>query len=174
MTEHLATMTHATLGGPSADRGLVYLAGPIAGHSYDEATRWRREWTQLLSAYGIRALSPMRAKEHLDGAERIENDAKTFGHYLARPEDILARDKSDCTRADVVVFNMLYAASGAPNTGTMIEVGWASALGKPLVTIIDDMHPLLAHPLFGELTRGFRTDSEAQALYAVRTILGVG
>ena len=43
----------------------VYLAGPISGCDYEGATDWREYATQELGRYGIKGLSPMRAKEYL-------------------------------------------------------------------------------------------------------------
>jgi len=48
----------------------VYLAGPIAGCSYAGCTEWRGEAIRHLDEFGIKGLSPMRAKEYLKGAER--------------------------------------------------------------------------------------------------------
>ena len=54
----------------------VYLAGPIRGCSYDNATDWREYAIKELAKDGIIGVSPMRAKEFLRGIERLELDMR--------------------------------------------------------------------------------------------------
>ena len=49
----------------------VYLAGPISGLSYGEATDWRQEVQAQLQRCGIHALSPLRAKVYLRECTKI-------------------------------------------------------------------------------------------------------
>jgi len=46
-------------------KGSVYLSGPIAGQTYDDARfGWRKEFAEKM-AIGIKVLSPMRHEGHL-------------------------------------------------------------------------------------------------------------
>jgi nucleoside 2-deoxyribosyltransferase len=62
-------------------------------------------------------------------AHRLER----WGQMMVTPEECTRRDYDWIQRADVVV-----AFPGAPaSPGTHVEVGWASAWGKPLVLILE-------------------------------------
>jgi len=82
----------------------VYLAGPISGMEYEGAVEWRNWAMEWLRAVGIRAYSPMRAKEFL-AAEEQHGRLPTFlahDHPLATSKGIMCRDHTDCVRADAL------------------------------------------------------------------------
>jgi hypothetical protein len=127
----------------------VYLAGPITGCSYEEARLgWRRDFVILLRRLGgeltrsgqctvpeIRCLSPMRRiteqRDDLDCLSAL-GDEKSV---MASARGITAGDRLDVRRSDVVFVNLLGARR--ISAGTMIELGWADAWGKPVVAALE-------------------------------------
>lgn len=114
------------------DTPIVYLAGPIKGHSYDTVVEWRDVATAQLMP-GILALSPMRHKMHLADERRI-GDA--YEQQLSTASAIVARDRNDVRRCDLVLAYLL--GYDDVSIGTCIEVGWADAFRKPLVVVMNE------------------------------------
>lgn len=112
---------------------LVYLAGPITGLSYGNATSWRTyAIEQLKPVFG---LSPLRGKDYLIN----ETDIAAAGyseHHLSTPKGITSRDRFDCQRADVVIMNLVGATR--VSIGTMIELGWADSKRIPVIVVMED------------------------------------
>ena len=128
----------------------VYLAGPIAGATYNEARYgWRAEFMKGLAEAGdthIEVFGPMRGKAHLETVERMaaayeEHDlnAATVEGILTSPSAIVGRDRFDVERATLVVFNA--SLVDAPSVGSCIEVGWADSARVPLCLIYRDDDP---------------------------------
>lgn len=113
----------------------VYLAGPIAGLTYDQAAKgWRKHVHDELAAYGIECYSPMRGKEFLkDMGARPLSTQSIDVHPMTSSRGIVRRDMNDVRTCDLMLVNLLDAPSRS--IGTMVEYGWASAWGKPIVTI---------------------------------------
>lgn len=134
-------------------KGSIYLAGAITGLSYEDARYgWRsvfaRAIDDALEAGGqsrgeVGILSPMRGKDHIAGYS--DNDNPITGHIaseyvehaMSTGKGIVARDRWDTKRCDVVVANLLDTAPGAVSIGTCIEFGWRDGNG-PLVMIAPD------------------------------------
>lgn len=111
----------------------VYLAGPITGTTYNEATDWRGDARRKLWDNGIDGLSPMRGKEFLDTPEKIR---QTYVDVLQGSSSwINTRDYNDVRRADAILVNFLGA--GRVSIGTVLEIGFAKALNKPIVVVMD-------------------------------------
>lgn len=134
----------------------VYLAGPIAGCSYAEATDWRKAVASGFTP-GIRGVSPMRVKEWCKRAETI-TDVHQYREIGSEEEFLISGEShAICTRDrfDVCNCDMIFAYvprelnARRPSWGTGVEIGWASARGKPIVLVTDDAN-LAAHPLVRE------------------------
>ncbi|MBF6571704.1 MAG: nucleoside 2-deoxyribosyltransferase, partial [Candidatus Binataceae bacterium] len=148
----------------------VYLAGPIAGLSYDDAVDWRAQASHDLATRGIEALSPMRAKHALE-ERRISTNFRDYAgsgpFYTSR--GIMTRDFNDVKRSDALLVNLLGLRK--QTTDTVMELGWAFALQKPTVVVIEptgnvhDNHPLIAE------TFDFRVATMEEAIDAVAVIL---
>lgn len=110
----------------------VFLSGPITGMSYDDCLLWRTYVQQNL-APGIVGISALRGREHLRANPVIRNDQD--GNILSSPKGITARDRFDTMRCDVLLVNLLGATS--ISIGTVLEIGWADALQKPIVTVME-------------------------------------
>lgn len=126
-----------------SDRRYVYLAGPIAGLSYDFAKNgWREFLVEALDErYGasIKVLSPMRQKEYLEGIMELAHDPG-----VRNTKQIMARDFSDIERADLVVVG-LHENPERVSIGTMIELGYAKKAGKPILVIVNEETGLGIH-----------------------------
>ena len=107
----------------------IYLAGPITGLTYQEATGWRKQVKDALPK-DWKVLDPMRGKSHLRGVGAL---AANFDSGM----DAVSRDLQDIREADVVLAH--FAASSMVQTvslGTSCEIGYAYALAKPVVAVV--------------------------------------
>lgn len=143
----------------------VYLAGPIRGQDYHSATGWRDYCYTQLRDSGILAYSPMRGKAYLRGAGTLRDSYE--GTLLSGEKAILARDKFDVQRCDMLLVNLLDAP--AVSMGTCVEYGWASALSKPIVTIMEDGN-VHQHSFITGLS-GWVVDSLEDGLAIVKAVL---
>jgi nucleoside 2-deoxyribosyltransferase len=119
----------------------IYLCGKISGISYDDATIWRKEIARLLSPYFF-VLDPMRGKESLaaGGPLPLARSNYKVGGVLTSSAAIVARDLTDVRRADLLIVHF----GSMENTGffTAYEMGMATALGKPIIVIVDPANPV--------------------------------
>lgn len=127
--------------------GSVYLAGPMAGLTYEDSNAWRIQVARELWGENITTYSPLRAKEFLAG-KVIDKNQEQLNYPLATPDGITARDRFDIRRSDIVLMNLL-GAEERISIGTCIEIGWADAWRKPLIMVCDkdgqfDEHPMVA------------------------------
>lgn len=141
----------------------VYLAGPIAGLSYDNCTNWRNYTIEVLSKWGITGVSPMR-----DKAIKITEIVDDIYPILCHPRSLVTRDHFDVRTCNVMLVNLLGAKK--VSIGTMVEYGWADAYRKPIITIIEKEGNIHEHPFIQELT-GFRVDNLDSGLAVVKSIL---
>ena len=103
----------------------VFLGGPFKG-LVDESGTMRPEERVRYEAL-IAGLEG--AGCHVDNAHRRES----WGAAFLSPEECTRRDFDEIAASDVVV-----AFPGSPpSPGTHVEIGWASALGKPLVLLLE-------------------------------------
>lgn len=117
-------------------RKKVYLAGPISGLSYEEATNgWRKEFSLLVPDH-IDCYSPMRNKKHLNASKVIDGSPDSYTqHPMSTDKGIFDRDHNDVKTAEAVVVNLLGAKS--PSIGTIFEIAWANQYRIPTVGIIE-------------------------------------
>lgn len=152
----------------------VYLAGPISGLSYTEATQWREDAKRVLNSNNITALSPMRFKEYLKEFESLskmsaaEADIYKNLSVLSSAKGITVRDRNDATRCDALIVNFL----GAKNVsiGTVIELGWADANRIPIIVIMEEEGNIHDHGMVNEIT-GFRVSNVQAAIDIAVAIL---
>lgn len=116
----------------------VYLAGPITGLTWEEATGWRQYMTLELKPHGITCYSPLRFKtflSHLNG-NKIADSYAPETSVLATPHGITMRDRWDATRCDVLFVNFLGAKQ--VSIGTVLEVSWADSKRVPIVIAMEE------------------------------------
>jgi len=137
----------------------VYLAGPIAGKSWEEATGWRNWFIEKFD--NIEFLSPLRGKEYLEKESSIQGSYETM--VLSSSRGLTTRDRWDCTRADVVIINFLGADK--VSIGTVMEIAWADLKRKPIILIMDrdNIHN---HPMIRESV-GYVVGSLEEASYVL-------
>ena len=152
------------------NRPLVYLAGPIANTDAGVSLEWRDVAHTALTARNIECLSPMRAKEAL-ARGKIGDDFHAYedrGIFFTS-RAIMTRDFNDVKRCDAILVNLLGAEKAS--LGTVMELGWAYALQKPVVVAIEPIgNPHDRHPMIEETIR-FRAPDLDTAIDAVATVL---
>jgi nucleoside 2-deoxyribosyltransferase len=149
----------------------VYLSGPITGLTFQGATDWREYAANSLASDGIKGISPMRAKDYLASLK-----APLSGHgreYLdlgvfSTPHAVLARDRFDTLRCDVMLMNLLGA--DRVSIGTMVELGWADAKRIPVICVMEATGSVHDHMFVSHLS-GFRTESLETGLEIAKAIL---
>jgi len=149
----------------------IYLAGPITGLKHADTIGWRQKFTALLAGTAIQCFSPMRGKDHLKLLDKIEGSYPD--NILSRSRAIMTRDHFDCTRATIVVANLLreyMPENGLPSLGTVMEIGWAFMGRVPLIAIIDEKDSPYDHPMINEAI-GFRVTTLEQAAETAKMIL---
>ncbi len=145
----------------------VYLAGPITGCTFDGCTEWRDVAKEVLSAAGIQAFSPMRAKDYLKNYGELTGSYPDAGLFSSA-RNIMTRDHFDCTNADVV-FAYLKGATRI-SSGTVMEIAWAFDRQIPLVAVIEKEGNPHSHPMIDEAI-GFRAETLEDGLVIVKAIL---
>ena len=145
---------------------LVYLAGPIAGLSYDEGQEWR---TIACNAFPqeIRGISPLRCKELLRDVGPIGNEVRSDGPLMT-DRGITTRDRQDCTRADALLINLLGAKKASP--GTCIEFGWADDHRIPTVVVMEATGNPYDHPMIRDLT-SYRVTTLEEGIRVIEALL---
>lgn len=157
---------------------FVYLAGPIAGCTYGEATDWRLQVAGDIarrSDYRLAAVSPMRMKVWTSRMVRIEGDYEAAAgadyRITGAPMAIRTRDHFDVKNADLLFAYLPREMNERrPSWGSAIEIGWASAYQKPVVLVTDD-EGLAKHPLIlGSV--GWIVPTLEEGIEAVLSVLG--
>lgn len=115
----------------------IYLAGPISGMSYQEVVDRIQDYYIKLDNYEV--LSPMTGKEEL----RTEKKLKAHGYDnnpIATNHAIVERDRWSVSRCDVLLADLIGTVD--ISIGTVMELAWASMLGKHTVVIMekDNVH----------------------------------
>jgi nucleoside 2-deoxyribosyltransferase len=117
-------------------KGSVYLSGPIAGQTYDDARfGWRATFAAAMEE-GIKVLSPMRHEGHLAEVQGTLKAAEQLDHFFSGARIIVEKDALDIKRCDIVVVNLLGAMK--VSIGTVAEIGMAQASGKTIILIMED------------------------------------
>jgi len=124
----------------------VYLSGPIRGQSYAGATGWRETLTGLLVPHGFIIYDPMRGKEYLARKKKITGSYEE--HPLSSQRAIWMRDMWDVRRCDIMAVYLLEAGD-VVSIGTMLEIGGAAIINKPMVGCWEDNTPH-DHPMLRE------------------------
>lgn len=147
----------------------VYLAGPIGGLHYKEATDWRYYAIEKLSELGIRGMSPLRAKHYLSALPVISGTGEEYADMgpLSTQKGVTCRDRFDVRTCDVVLMNLLGAER--ISIGTMIEAGWADAFRVPIVLAIEPTNNH-QHMMLREIA-GFIVPSLDEAIHITKAIL---
>lgn len=145
---------------------LVYLAGPMTGLKYEDCIVWRKQVCESFPI-NIKGISPVRDYEDLRG-KVLEKFGG--GRPLNSSKAVYQRDSYDVRRCDAMLVNLL--GSEIVSIGTCVEIGWATALQKPTVVVMDkgNIHD---HPLISEAV-GFICHSLEDGVHMISSILRHG
>ena len=155
----------------------VYVAGPIAGCSWEETVEWRRRIEGELPECHI--LTPMRGKEFLATLSEMpltsaQVDPKTemteTEEVVSSQHPIVVRDHWDVSRCDLLFVNLLPSlTTGKASIGTCFELAWAWKYQKPAVVVMNDGNPN-DHPFVREAAYAV-VPTTARAIIITRTLL---
>lgn len=119
----------------------IYLAGPISGLDEGAAVDWRN----MIEAHlhdmspNLVAVSPLRC-------EPPDDDGMYPG--VGGYDDVLSRHITAKNLLDVKQCDLVLAYLPAKNAliGTLQEIGWATAWGKPII-VLSNREDILTHPI---------------------------
>jgi hypothetical protein len=119
-------------------RPTVYLAGPIGGLTWDEATGWRNQAESLLIPFETR--SPLR---DMDGMSLKDHCFVTDGERESNKENyvefpfykLFQRDYMDVHTCDAMLINMIGAKR--QSVGTICEIAWGYRRGMPMFVAME-------------------------------------
>lgn len=123
----------------------VYLAGPILACNQGEANDWRKDAARFLqrASPGIVGISPLRCEPLVGERYGIHEEDKKFGSSRA----IKAKNFFDVKNCDLTLAYLPTPPPGRHQSfGTIIEIAWAHALGKPVILVSDDPE-VINHPV---------------------------
>lgn len=150
-------------------RPSVYLAGPIKGLNYEDATGWREHAKAELESVGIDAFSPMRAKKYLENDKAIDSSDSNYSMYpLSVPPAVVCRDFNDCTKRDALIVYLRNAK--AVSIGTMFEVAWAYQARIPIILVMEKTGNPHEH-MFVRQCANFQVEYIVDALTIAKAIL---
>lgn len=112
----------------------IYLAGPIKGQTYKQATEWRKKVAKALDSKNVQCFSPLRGKEYLKNTGVLTNG--TYDGVLTTAKAIMRRDFFDCVRSTVVVVNLL--GTRQLSIGTIMEIAWCYQSQIPAIIIMEE------------------------------------
>ena len=147
----------------------IYLAGPIAGLTFDDADEWRVQARTELAKAGIEGMSPLRGKSYLRALGTLTSQCVDEGRagLLSLPRSIMTRDYYDATTCDVLLVNLLGATR--ISIGTMMEVAWAYQLRTPIVCCMEEGN-VHEHAMLDEAI-GFRVKTLEEGIAVCLAIL---
>lgn len=147
----------------------VYLAGPISGLTYDGAQDWRTIAKERLADAGVKAVSPLRAKEYLRGIPALTKDCAGYGELncMSSPRGIMTRDHYDATQSDAILVNLLGAKT--VSIGTVMEIAWAWDNGLPVVVVMEESGNIHEHAMINEAI-GFRVTTLDEGIAVIAAI----
>ena len=149
----------------------VYLAGPITGLNFDEATDWRHNAQLYLKSHGIQGFSPLRGKQYLKNLKELSANAADYeGFYsvLSSSRGILTRDRWDAITCDLLLVNLLGA--DRPSIGTIMEIAYADTQRTPIVVAMEPTDNPHEHMMLTQAF-DFRVPTLEEALYICTMIL---
>ena len=115
----------------------IYTAAPISGYGAEEVFGYFDGITKTLREMGYTPLCPMTGKDYM----RCEREfrAQGYGQPLSTNHAIFERDRWMVTQCDIVLMNLTMAKE--VSIGCMMELAWASLLGKNTIVVMADGNP---------------------------------
>lgn len=143
------------------DMHKVYLVGPIGGKTYGEAIGWRTIVSKALRYKGFEPICPMTGKQVLNDGNKIGTGLNNA--TAVKNGTILHTDLYRVRESDIILVNFLDIKVGettTPPIGSLIEIGYASALRKLIVVVATDPY-VQQHPFIAGLSVVVSTMEEA-------------
>lgn len=140
-----------------SSKATLYLAGPIQDCTNEEANDWRKEVGNELEPHNIIGVSPLRCEPLVGKRYSAQYADPRFGTPRAiRSKNFFDVKNCNLTLAYFPLQKGLWVSPDyinkpptfrMPSLGTICEVSWAFALGKPpIIVTIDDRirkHPVI-------------------------------
>lgn len=153
---------------------FVYLAGPILGCTEGEAKSWREYVDDRLqlnyqdgTSQRIVGISPLRCEPIHGERYGVGYEDPKFGTARA----IAAKNLADVRMCDMTLAYFPKMPEGRhPSLGTIVEIAWAHAEGKPVIVVSDDPI-ILTHPVVNSCA-GWMLPTLDDAIEVVNGILG--
>lgn len=151
----------------------VYLAGPISGLTYQQATGWRDAVTAELIQDNIKCLSPLRSGVHLRDHDGLLTDCEIAPGLepavkaMSTKRGVVARDLFDVTKCNILLVYLLGATS--ISIGTCVEIGWAHANHIPIIVVMEKYN-IHNHAFITE-TASFVVNTLNDAVHIAKSIL---
>lgn len=146
---------------------VVYLAGPIAGSDWDEASVWRVLAREKIGNKGIICLSPLRGKAEMFSESKEKFKSSKY-EGIAGDRCIFHRDRSDVERADILLVNLTNTT--CVSIGTMFELAWASMLHKFIVVVMEEEDNLHDHAFVREAASLIVPTLDEACTYIIHTL----
>lgn len=119
-------------------RKTIYIAHKISGGTAKDVFSWFDNTKSYLEEFGnFSVLSPMTGKDELRTETRFRADY--YQVPVATNHAIFERDRWMVTQADIIFMDL--TGTTEPSIGCMMELAWASMLGKHAVVILPDDNP---------------------------------
>lgn len=133
---------------------VFYLAGPIAGCTYEEAIDWREDFINTYHEV-CEVRSPMRGKGFLSRYDTMPDDSEALeklgeslsplARAVASKHAIMVRDYWDVISSDCVIINLLNTKKRT--IGTLFELAWCYEHRIPAIVIMEEdsdfQHPFV-------------------------------
>lgn len=120
---------------PPMSKLKVYLAGPITGQTGEGVVNAIMEKVAILTDYGYSILHPMMGKTEL--RTEVEFKSGGYDHPIANDHSIFTRDHWMVSTADIILAD-LSDSGDRVSIGIMMELAWASHLGKHVIVVLPD------------------------------------
>lgn len=147
----------------------IYLAGPIAGCTKAGANDWRRHSQEELNKLGMIGISPLRCEPIIGERYGLGGTDPKFGTARAiGSKNLLDVQTCDLTLAYLPAWAEYDA--DRDSLGTIIEIAWAKAMGKPTIIVSTDPY-IQAHPVVNACA-GWMLDDLADAFVTIDGIFG--
>lgn len=112
----------------------IYLAGPISGKAYNEVVELYKAKSYVFSMMGYDVLCPMTGKTYL--RNEIEFKASGYEQFpVSTNHAIFERDMWMVSNCDIILADLSNSGDRV-SIGTMMELAWASLLGKHAIVIL--------------------------------------
>lgn len=123
-------------------RATVYLCGPIAGLTLDDAANWRKQTAQSLWSCGFDTIDPLESKYDLPTGNQPLDDYYNIAGW--RANELYQRDLYSVRGSDIVLANL--AAAERVSIGSVSEIAIAAELRKYVVLVLGPNDQVHRHP----------------------------